>query len=108
MFLAIGLVAHGRYMTGPLTGSAAFLLHAPTTYPFWIVYAALALWPQTRRKCLYGLAVLLGALVLLWIASRTQSGGAQVETFLARLDAGRRNLQRASATGCLSACGCCT
>src|SRR5262245_32548346 len=87
VFLATGLVTHGRYMAGALTGSAAFLLHAPTTYPFWAVYAVLALWPQTRRRSLYGLGVLLGALVLLWIASRAQSGGAQVDTFLARLDA---------------------
>jgi Domain of unknown function (DUF6798) len=99
VFLATGLVAHGRFLAGALAGSGAFLLHAPTTYPFWAVYTAMAFRPaKTRRSCFYGLAVLLGALVLLWIASRAQSGGVQVQTFLARLDPSQESLQRMRAS----------
>ena len=97
VFLATGLVAHGRYLAGALAGSAAFLLHAPTTYPFWAVYTCLALRPAKASK-LYGLAALLGAFVLLWIASLSQSGGAQVQTFLARLDPQQESLQRMRAS----------
>jgi hypothetical protein len=38
LFLGIGLIAHGRYLGASIAGSAAFLLHAPTAYPFWIVF----------------------------------------------------------------------
>src|SRR5262249_2997481 len=79
--------------------SCAFLMHAPTTFPFWAVYGVLALWPSgERRERLYGFAPLTVALVLLWIASRGQSGGAQVETFLSRLDPNQESLQRMRAS----------
>jgi hypothetical protein len=45
-----------------------------------------------------GLAVLLGAFVLLWVASLSQSGGAQLQTFLARLDPQQESLQRMRAS----------
>jgi hypothetical protein len=99
IFLAAGQVAHGRYLSGALAGAAAFLLHAPTTYPFWAVYPALALWPvETRRRKLYGLGILLGAVALLWIASRAQAGGAQAQTFFARLTPEQESLQRMRAS----------
>src|SRR5882762_660648 len=54
IFLGIGLVAEGRYLAGAIAGSIAFLLHAPTTFPFWAVYLVMALWPApTRRHRLY-------------------------------------------------------
>ena len=46
LFLGIGLIAHGRILSGAIAGSAAFLLHAPTVYPFWAVYVVLALPPS--------------------------------------------------------------
>ena len=99
VLLAIGLVAQGRYLGGALAGSAAFLLHAPTSYPFWAVYVAMALLPaETRRRKLWGLAILCGASILLWIASWVQGGGMQVQTFFARLDPQQESLQRMRAS----------
>ncbi|HTM52326.1 MAG TPA: DUF6798 domain-containing protein [Bryobacteraceae bacterium] len=95
IFLAVGLAAHGRYLAAGLAASVAFLLHAPTTYPFWVVYGVLALLPSHRRRdLLYGVAALVFALAVLWIASRAQAGGAQVQTFLSTLDAPQEALQR--------------
>src|SRR5262249_25673094 len=94
-----GLVAHGRYMAGALAGSAAFLLHAPTTYPFWIVYAVLGLWPsKTRRSRLYRLWIFLRALFVLLFSSGAPSRGPPGPSFLARLDTQQEGLQRMRAS----------
>jgi hypothetical protein len=94
LFLGIGLIAQGRYLGGSIAGSAAFLLHAPTAYPFWAVYLILAL---ARRK-LYTFAPLLAAAVLLWIAAHFQAGAAQAMTFFTRLDGAQESVQRLRAS----------
>jgi hypothetical protein len=94
LFLGIGLVAHGRYLGGSIVGSVAFLLHAPSVYPFWSVYAVVAL----RRRKLHAFAPLIAAGVLLWIASRAQGGAAQAGTFFTTLDAAQESLQRMRAS----------
>lgn len=90
LFLGIGLIAHGRYLAGSIAGSAAFLLHAPTAYPFWAVYLVMAL---ARRK-LYAFAPLLAAAVVLWIAAQSQAAATQAITFFSRLDSAQETLQR--------------
>jgi hypothetical protein len=94
LFLGIGLIAQGRYVGGSIAGSAAFLLHAPTAYPFWAVFLILAL---VRRK-LYAFAPLLAAAVLIWIAAQLQAGATHAMTFFTRLDAAQESLQRLRAS----------
>src|SRR5580765_5548585 len=99
VFLGIGLVARGRYLGGAIAGSAAFLMHAPTAFPFWAVYLALALSPaERRRRMLWGFAALAGAAAALWLASRAQSGAEQAVTFFRRLDPAQESLQRMRAS----------
>jgi hypothetical protein len=95
LFLAIGLIAHGRILSGAIAGSVAFLLHAPTVYPFWAVYLVLALLPSpTRSRKLWAFAPLLAAGAVLWISSLAQGGGQQMVTFFSRLDPAQETLQR--------------
>ena len=94
LFLGIGLIAQGRYLAGSMAGSAAFLLHAPTAYPFWAVFLILAL---VRRK-LYALGPLLAAAVVIWIAAQFQAGTAHAMTFFTRLDPAQESLQRLRAS----------
>jgi len=90
LLLGIGLIAHGRYLAGSIAGSVAFLLHAPTTYPFWAVYAVLLLW---RRQFIAFLPLAVAA-ALLGIAAQSQSGPVQAMTFFVRLDPGQESVQR--------------
>jgi hypothetical protein len=94
LFLGIGLIAQGRYLGGSIAGSAAFLLHAPTAYPFWTVFLVLAL---VRRK-FYVLGPLLAAAVVIWIAAHFQAGATHAMTFFTRLDAAQEGLQRMRAS----------
>jgi hypothetical protein len=94
LFLGIGLIAHGRWLAGSIAGSAAFLLHAPTAYPFWAVCLGLAL---LRRKFMV-FAPLACAAVLLWIAAQSQAGATQATTFFTRLDPAQEAVQRMRAS----------
>ena len=51
LVLATGLAAHRRYLGAGVAGAAAFLIHPPTVYPFWAVYACYAIWPQPAEAC---------------------------------------------------------
>ena len=82
MLLAIGLVAHERYLAAGLAASVAFLYHPPTALAFWAVYVVLACRPAgfpVMRRRLLGLAPLLVAAVFLllsaWQAGGTESSG---------------------------------
>lgn len=97
LFLATGLAAHGRCLGAGTAGAAAFLIHAPTAYPFWAVYFCVALWParpQLMQRRLYGLLPLLCATVILLIASRHQAGAHGTQVFFSRLDPLQEQLQR--------------
>jgi hypothetical protein len=99
IFLAVGCIAHGRYLGGALAGSAAFLLHAPATYSFWAVYAVVTLIaPVDRSRKLRGLAILGGAAFALWLSSRLQGGGAQTAMLLTRVEPEQETLQRMRAS----------
>ncbi len=80
--LAIGLVAHTRYLAAGLAASIAFLYHPPTALVFWAVYLVLACRPAgvpVMRRRRLGLAPLLIAAVFLflsaWRAGGTESSG---------------------------------
>ncbi|HWC00441.1 MAG TPA: DUF6798 domain-containing protein, partial [Bryobacteraceae bacterium] len=97
LLLGVGLISHARYLAAGIAGAAAFLLHAPTVYPFWGVYFCLALYPskpQQMRRRLYAFAPLLVAALILLFASRHQAGVGEAQLFLARLDATQEAFQR--------------
>ncbi len=101
LFLAVGLVAHGRHAWAGVAGAAAFLLHPPTVYPFWGVYFCLALWPsrpEAMRRRLYALVPLLAASLLLLAASRQQAGASEAQLFFHRLPEEQEQLQRLRAS----------
>jgi hypothetical protein len=101
LFLAIGLASHGRDLAAGIAGSAAFLLHPPTVYPFWGVVFALVLWPsrpEVMRRRIYALAPLMAAVLILLFASRHQAGAGETQVFFARLDPALAKLQRLRAS----------
>jgi len=98
VFLAIGLTARGRYLGGAVAASAAFLLHAPTAFPFWAVWLSMALVPYQRRRKLIGVGVLAGAAAILWICAQRQGGSEQAMVFFTRIDRPLEALQRMRAS----------
>jgi hypothetical protein len=87
MLLAVGLVAHERYLAAGLAASVAFLYHAPTALAFWAIYLVLACRPAgspVMRRRLLGLAPLLLAAVLLQLRA-WQAGGTEDAGFFTRI-----------------------
>ncbi len=99
IFLAIGLLAHDRFLGAAVAASVAFLMHPPSVVPFWVVYFWLVIRPPNvvaRQGKLTALAVAAGAVILLLIASRFQD--ANGAAFLSRLDPHQAELQRMRAS----------
>jgi hypothetical protein len=90
LFLAVGLVAHGRDMAAGIVASAAFLIHPPTVYPFWAVYLCVAVW----RRRFTAFVPLVCAFVVLAIAARYQEGATEAQVFFSRLTPAIESLQR--------------
>jgi len=63
LVLATGLAAHRRYLGAGVAGAAAFLIHPPTVYPFWAVYACYAAWGRGKDKAI-AFAPLLAAAII--------------------------------------------
>ena len=97
LFLAMGLLARHRFLAASITASAAFLMHPPTTVPFWIVYGLVAVCPPNRRKLATLWAPVAAALVL-FAASRFQGPSSQMQTLFSRIDAHQEVLQRLRAS----------
>jgi hypothetical protein len=97
LFLALGLIARGRFLGAGIAASIAFLMHPPTTVPFWTVFLLLALWPPERRK-IAALGVLAAAALVLLAASRGQASSGQAQTLFSRLGASQEELQRMRAS----------
>ena len=97
LFLALGLIGRERFLGAGIAASIAFLMHPPTTAPFWAVFLVLALWPPERRK-MTALGVLAGAALVLFAASRWQGSGGQAQTLFSRLDPHQEELQRMRAS----------
>ncbi len=97
VFLGLGLIAHGRHAAAGVAGAAAFLYHPPTVYPFWAVYAVWAAWPgggsEGRRK-LRGFLPLVIAGAGLLVLSHVQPGGAEPQSWFARLSPEVEQIQR--------------
>ncbi|PYT29474.1 MAG: hypothetical protein DMG58_16200, partial [Acidobacteria bacterium] len=101
IFLAIGLIAHERYLSAGVAGSVAFLFHPPTVAPFWAVYFVLALRPAkplVMRHRLTALGALAAAVIVLFIAARYQASNGETQAFFTRLDPHLEELQRMRAS----------
>ena len=97
LILATGLTARRRFLAAGVAGAVAFLIHPPTVYPFWAAYAVLALRPakpEIMQRRLYAFAPMLAAAILLFIASRFQSGQGEAQAFFTRVDPLMEKLQR--------------
>jgi len=90
LFLAIGLVAHGRDFAAGIAASSAFLMHPPTVIPFWGVYLALAV----ARRRFRAFLPLAAACILLAAAARFQEGASEAQHFFSRIAPSIENLQR--------------
>jgi hypothetical protein len=99
VFLAIGLLAHDRFLGAAVAASAAFLMHPPSVVPFWVVYFCVTIWPSKalgKQRGLTGLAMLAAAAAILLIASRFQNGSGAA--FFSRIDPHQGELQRMRAS----------
>ena len=100
LLLAIGLAAHGRDWLAGVAASLAFLYHAPTVWPFWLVYFVLTLWPgvpAVMSRHVSGLAPLFTAVLILFALSRLQAGIGEPQQFLAQADQEWERLLRSRA-----------
>lgn len=97
VLLALALLARARYSAAGFAGSAAFLLHPPTSGAFWAVYlvwAVAARDPAERRRRLWGLAPLAGAAVLVFFAASLASANGEPQRFFSRIAPAWEKLQR--------------
>lgn len=94
LMLAIGLCARGRLWLASAAGALAFLYHAPTTLPFWIVFGVVV-WKRRDYKVLLPLACAIGIVLL---ASRLQPGLEERQAFFFRIDPEFESLQRMRAS----------
>lgn len=94
VILAIGLAARGQWMLASASASLGFVYHAPTTFPFWIVFGLILL----ARRDYRAFAPLACAVILLLLASRMQAGVAEKQAFFFRIDPEFEALQRMRAS----------
>ena len=93
LVLAVGLAAHRRYLGAGVAGSAAFLMHPPTVYPFWAVYACYALLADRQKRAI-AFAPLLAAAAILFAAARFQTGQSEAQAFFTSVTPLMEKLQR--------------
>jgi hypothetical protein len=101
IFLAVGLISHGRDLAAGVAASLAFLYHPTTTLVFWAVYFCLACWPagpSVMRRRILGLMPLLAGVLVLLLFSRLQTGETQSPVFLSRIDPPWEKLLKLRAT----------
>jgi hypothetical protein len=97
LFLALGMVGHGRHLAAGAAASLAFLIHPPTVWPFWAIYFIVALRPgkpDTMRRHIHAVFTLVAATLLLFLASRFQAGVGETQAFFTQLDPLQEKLQR--------------
>lgn len=90
LFLAMGLLANGRYLGAGIAGAIGMLYHVPAAYPFWAVYLVFAV----SRKRWIGLAPLGVGLAILFVLARFQAGQGEPQHFFQRVDPGWEAMQR--------------
>jgi hypothetical protein len=92
VFLGIGLMSRSFYTASGIAAAAAFVIHAPTTVPFWIVLVWLSRRDWRRTAPMWG--ALLCALVILVAAERLQPSLREQQAFFTRLTAPQESVQR--------------
>lgn len=88
--LAIGLLAHARWMAAGVACGVAFLYHPPTTVPFLAMLSLYTLWRRQWRAW----PPILAALLLGWIVSRFQLGESEPQRFFTTIDPTLETMQR--------------
>jgi len=88
--LAIGLVAHARWVAAGVACGIAFLYHPPTTVPFLAMLTLHTLWRRQWRAW----PPILGAFLLVWIFSRFQLGESEPRQFFGTIDPTLETMQR--------------
>jgi hypothetical protein len=97
VLLACGLAAHERDLWAGVAVAVAFLYHAPVVVPFWVVYFCLTLRPArpaVMSRRIWGLAPILGGVLVLSVLSRLQTGILEPQAFFGQVDAALEQLQR--------------
>jgi hypothetical protein len=97
IMLAMGLVAHGRWLPAGVACGIAILYHPPTTLPFCVVFGAMIIagWRNPERSArLQAVAAMTAAAALLFLLSRTQAGATEAQDFFRRIEPGLEKLQR--------------
>jgi hypothetical protein len=89
-FLAIGLAMLGRLEWAGVAAAAAFLYHAPTVLPFFLVFALASL---AKRKW-KPFAPVAAAAALIVVLSRLQPGITEKQPFFSRISPTLEHLQR--------------
>ncbi len=92
MFCAIGLAMRGRLELAGIAGAVAFLYHAPTTVPFWIVFGFVSY--QAGRRAARAWIPLALAAALILVVARFQPGIAERQVFFGRIDPAMVEIQR--------------
>ena len=90
LFCAIGLAIHGETVWASVLASLAFLYHAPTTVPFWLLFGIVIL--KTRRWS--ALLPPMGAAAALALFARLQADVTESQRFLDRIPPAIQELQR--------------
>lgn len=97
LLLAAGLFVTGRPRAAGALAGLGFLYHPPTSYPVLAAFGLYAAWPaggNRWRERLSLITPLTVAMVLLLVCSRLQPGGAEQQTWFARLTPELERLQR--------------
>jgi hypothetical protein len=84
MFCAIGLAMQRRLELAGIAGAVAFVYHAPTTVPFWIVFGFVSY--KAGRRAARAWIPLAVAVALILVISRLQPGIAERQVFFGRID----------------------
>jgi hypothetical protein len=90
ILFALGLLLHHRISASAVAAGVAVLYHAPTTAPFWIVFAVV-LW---RRRMWKPALIAAASVVILFIFSRLQPGMEHRPPLLAVISPAVQQLQR--------------
>jgi hypothetical protein len=92
LFCAIGLAMNNLLEFAGTVAAIAFVYHAPTTVPFWIVFAFVCY--KAGRTAWRAWMPLALATVLILLMSRLQPGVSEAQVFFARLDPEVVSLQK--------------
>ena len=87
---SIGLSLHRRWLAASLAATVGLLYHAPTTAPFWLVFAVL-LW---RARAWKPVLIPAAGLAVLLVLSRLQPGLVLQQPLLSRISPPLEQLQR--------------